>query len=243
MGRNSGSIHFDDSENWTLCSYLGTNLFQVAVHEIGHSLGLEHSDVPSATMFPYYDGYKPDFKLDQDDIDAIQALYGPPKVSNFPDSDDNKRLTGCGHSGHVNQQAKKVCSSTKQDTPEIESMKQATAAADQEGTSGASHPMISSLPEPVQNSSKICPKLMQDSPRGIEGASPRESSGFSKINPTMTHGQSRYLNNQHHVHFAYAAHHAQRRARAKKKVHKWCFLATLVTAIAVALLFFLFCWK
>ena len=139
--------------------------------------------------------------------------------------------------------AMQVCSSTEQDTPEIESMKQATAAADQEGTSGASHPMISSLPEPVQNSSKIYPKLMQDSPRGIESASPRESSGFSKINPTMTHGQSRYLNNQHHVHFAYAAHHAQRRARAKKKVHKWCFLATLVTAIAVALFFFLFCWK
>ena len=23
---------------------------------------------------------RPDFKLDQDDIDAIQALYGPPKV-------------------------------------------------------------------------------------------------------------------------------------------------------------------
>ena len=142
-----------------------------------------------------------------------------------------------------NTYATQVSSSTEQDTPEIESMKQATAATDQEETSEASHPMISSLPEPAENTSKIYPQLMQDSPRGIDGASSRESSGFSKINPTMTHGQSRYLNNQHHVHFAYAAHHAQRRARAKKKVHKWCFLATLVTAIAVALFFFLFCWK
>ena len=132
-----------------------------------------------------------------------------------------------------------VSSSTEQDTPEIENMKQATAATDQEETAEASHPMISSLPEPAQNTSKIYPQLMQDSPRGIEGDSPRERES-SKINPTMTHGQSRYLNNQHHAQWTYAAHHAQRRARAKKKFDKWFILATFVTAIALALFFILF---
>ncbi|XP_014475594.1 PREDICTED: matrix metalloproteinase-14 isoform X3 [Dinoponera quadriceps] len=71
-----GDAHFDDSERWTIKSYRGTNLFQVAAHEFGHSLGLSHSDVKSALMAPFYRGYDPHFTLDRDDIDAIQALYG-----------------------------------------------------------------------------------------------------------------------------------------------------------------------
>ncbi|XP_020290861.1 matrix metalloproteinase-14 isoform X2 [Pseudomyrmex gracilis] len=71
-----GDAHFDDSERWTIRSYRGTNLFQVAAHEFGHSLGLSHSDVKSALMAPFYRGYDPYFNLDRDDVDAIQALYG-----------------------------------------------------------------------------------------------------------------------------------------------------------------------
>ena len=54
----------------------GTNLLQVAVHEIGHSLGLGHSDVQDAIMAAFYRGYKPDFSLHQDDINGIRSLYG-----------------------------------------------------------------------------------------------------------------------------------------------------------------------
>jgi len=56
-----------------LCA--GTNLLQVAVHEIGHSLGLEHSDVNAAIMAPFYGGYRPGFTLHADDISRIRELY------------------------------------------------------------------------------------------------------------------------------------------------------------------------
>lgn len=47
----------------------------MAAHEFGHSLGLSHSDVRSALMAPFYRGYKPDFVLDSDDVEAIQVGY------------------------------------------------------------------------------------------------------------------------------------------------------------------------
>ncbi len=50
----------------------GTNLLQVATHEFGHSLGLEHTHVKTAVMFPTYE-YHSDLKLDKDDIEGIQV--------------------------------------------------------------------------------------------------------------------------------------------------------------------------
>lgn len=60
-------------------SLLGSELsfFAVAVHEFGHSLGLSHSSVQGAIMYPYYQSMSGgEYALSSDDITGIQAIYG-----------------------------------------------------------------------------------------------------------------------------------------------------------------------
>ncbi|XP_032878240.1 macrophage metalloelastase-like [Amblyraja radiata] len=71
-----GDAHFDEDERWTL-SRAGINLFLVAAHEFGHSLGLGHSNDRSALMFPTYSYVNTNrYRLPADDVRRIQALYG-----------------------------------------------------------------------------------------------------------------------------------------------------------------------
>ncbi|KAF6159842.1 hypothetical protein GIB67_032926 [Kingdonia uniflora] len=71
-----GRFHYDGDELWAngpLAGYY--DLETVALHEIGHVLGLEHSSVEGAIMFPsIQDGVRKE--LHDDDVQGIHALYG-----------------------------------------------------------------------------------------------------------------------------------------------------------------------
>jgi len=54
--------------------FTGRNLFLVAVHELGHALGLNHSNVEGSVMQPMFNrGYEPNFMLNADDIEGVQV--------------------------------------------------------------------------------------------------------------------------------------------------------------------------
>ncbi len=71
----AGDLHFDSEEGW----HAGTNIdvYTVALHELGHALGLSHSDRPGAIMYPYY---RYPSQIGIDDIGGIQAIYGAPNM-------------------------------------------------------------------------------------------------------------------------------------------------------------------
>jgi hypothetical protein len=64
----NGYIAFDDYEDWGDLS-----LAAVATHEIGHALGLRHSNVEDATMYPWYDPSVA--SLHEVDVRGIKSLY------------------------------------------------------------------------------------------------------------------------------------------------------------------------
>ena len=76
--RFGGDAHFDDDEKWSLTTIFGgRKLFvPIATHEFGHSLGLGHSRDESAIMYSLYFSSDPVVKLQSDDIQGIQYLYG-----------------------------------------------------------------------------------------------------------------------------------------------------------------------
>lgn len=72
----NGRLHFDEDEQWvTSCNGGGTALEWTATHEIGHAIGLKHSNVGGTVMWPSY-FCRNVLNLHQDDIAGAQSLYG-----------------------------------------------------------------------------------------------------------------------------------------------------------------------
>ena len=74
----AGDMHLDGAEEWVIgadLSVRSVDLYSVTLHELGHALGLGHSDTPGTVMYPYYRRLT---TLTQEDVGAVQTLYAKP---------------------------------------------------------------------------------------------------------------------------------------------------------------------
>lgn len=81
-GTLAGNVYFnealDEGRWWSLvadgeAAPGAIDLVTVAVHEIGHALGLGHSEIDASLMYPYYLG--PRAALHPQDIEQVKAIY------------------------------------------------------------------------------------------------------------------------------------------------------------------------
>jgi hypothetical protein len=84
-----GDIAFNTGLGFNI-NGLDYDLYTVALHEIGHALGLDHSTDASAIMYPIYQGVE--YGLSADDIGGIQSVYGAPVPDAYDDAASNNTI-------------------------------------------------------------------------------------------------------------------------------------------------------
>jgi len=76
--RIAGDVQFDSSETWEIGNSLGSRAFDlllVAVHEIGHALGIDHSRASGSVMAASVSPRQWFTELSADNVDAALELY------------------------------------------------------------------------------------------------------------------------------------------------------------------------
>ena len=109
-------IGFNDEKVWTekLPTPWGENyLMSTALHEIGHALGLKHSNVRRAIMYSTNHPGR-SVELHQDDIDGMRAVYPPGRGCRDERESCSswKRSYGCYHGQYgifIRRSCKKTC--------------------------------------------------------------------------------------------------------------------------------------
>lgn len=78
-GVYAGDVEYDHSDRWQEVGTLPQpDLLGATIHELGHSLGLNHSTLPEANMYWIFTRYSGlgTGKLHADDIAGMQSIYG-----------------------------------------------------------------------------------------------------------------------------------------------------------------------
>jgi hypothetical protein len=71
-----GDLHIDTAEPWVIdpaAPPAQRDLVTTAIHEVGHAIGVPHSNVPPSVMWPNYVG--PRRQLHESDVALVQRLY------------------------------------------------------------------------------------------------------------------------------------------------------------------------